>query len=276
MTFLVIFLFVNILRGGIFATMRPFYAFLYQGFRQQAAYKVEGWMGLLASMIWFVLYAGIWTALLRGDPAALQRQMGYVIATRFLAELHFLPMWEVAAKFRQGDIGLELIKPVALPLRILGEFLGRSSFRLLRSLPVFLLIWVVFGLPFPGVPTLLLFVVSGLLGWVITASMHLALSLIALWTIQFNEAEELFNVVSSLLSGVFVPLYYLPVWVAAFAKFLPFAGIYFVPAAVLTGGLTGGALLQAMALQVFWAVGGIGLLTLIWTAGSRKLVMQGG
>ena len=256
--------------------MRAFYAFMMQGFRQQAAYKVEGWMGLASSLIFFVLYAGIWTALLRGDPEALQRMMIYVIAARFLAELNFLPTWEVAVKFRQGDVGLELIKPVALPVRILADFLGRSCFRLLRSLPVFALIWWAMDLPVPNPLTLLIFAISGVIGWVILASMKMALNLVALWTVQFNEAEELFDLASSLLAGAFIPLYYLPGWVAGIAKYLPFAGIYFVPSAMMAGNLAGVDLLQALVLQVIWALVGVSILAAMWNAGSRKLVMQGG
>ncbi len=263
-------------RGGPEEQMRAFFAFVAQGFRQQAAYKVEGWMGLISSLIWFVLYAGIWTALLKNDPAALRQQMQYLIATRFLAELHFLPTWEVSYKFRQGDVGLELIKPVALPLRILGDFLGRSFFRLLRSLPVFALIWALFRLEPPPVAGVALFVFAGLVGWVITATMQLALTLIALWTIQFDEAQGLFSIASSVFSGVFIPLHYLPAGVAAVARYLPFAGIYYVPSAILSGSLAGAALAQALALQAAWALVGVGVLYAMWMAGSRKLVMQGG
>jgi ABC-2 type transport system permease protein len=261
---------------GLILTMRAFYAFMTQGFRQQAAYKVEGWMGMASSLIWFVLYAGIWSALLKGDPSAMSRQMGYVIASRFLSELHFLPTWEVSAKFRMGDVGLELIKPVALPLRILADFLGRSLFRLLRSFPMYLLMWVLFKLPVPTASTLVLFLVSGLAAWVITACFQLALSLIALWTVQFDEAEQLWGIASSLFSGVFIPLYYLPSWVAGLATYLPFAGIYFVPSAILAGTLGGEALWQALGLQLFWAVAGCAVLYAMWFAGQRKLTMQGG
>lgn len=263
--------------GRVLTTpMRAFYAFMTQGFRQQAAYKVEGWLGIFSSLIWFVLYAGIWTALLRNDPAALQRQMSYVVAARFLSELHFLPTWEVSYKFRMGDVGLELIKPVALPLRILGDFLGRSFFRLLRSVPVYLLIWVLFKLPVPTPGAVLLFLVSGLVAWVITATMQLALTLIALWTVQFDEAEQLWGIASSLFSGAFIPLYYLPSWIAGFAAYLPFAGTYFVPSAILAGTLGGAALWQALVLQLFWAAAGCGVLYSMWYAGQRKLTMQGG
>jgi ABC-2 type transport system permease protein len=256
--------------------MRAFYAFLVQGFRQQAAYKVEGWIGILTSLIFFAVYAGIWTAVLRGDPAALQHQMRYVIATRFLAELHFLPTWEVNAKFRQGDIGLELIRPVALPLRILGDFLGRSGFRLIRALPVYTLIWALFRLPAPRVGTVVLFAISALVGWVIIATLELSLQLVALWTVQFDAAEQLFYVATSIFSGSFIPLYYLPHWIAAVAKYLPFAGVYFVPSAILSEGLGGNLLTEALLLQAFWALFGVAVLSAIWTAGSRKLVMQGG
>jgi ABC-2 type transport system permease protein len=256
--------------------MRAAYAFVSQGFRQQAAYKVEGWLGIFSSLIWFVIYAGIWTALLRGDAEALQRQMMYVIAGQFLGELNFLPTWEVGAKFRQGDVGLELIKPVALPVRILGDFFGRSLFRLLRATPVYLIIWIAFGLPAPTVTQVGLFVLTGLIGWVIISTLTLSMSLIALWTVQFDEAEQLFGIGMSLLSGSMIPLYYLPAWVGSVARFLPFAGIFFVPSAVLAGTLSGADLLQAMVLQVVWALVGVGTLTSMWRAGSTKLVMQGG
>jgi ABC-2 type transport system permease protein len=256
--------------------VRAVYAFVVQGFRQQAAYKVEGWLGLLSSLIWFVLYAGIWTALLKGDPAALQRQMMYVIANQFLSELHFLPTWEVSAKFRQGDVGLELIKPVSLPLRTLTDFLGRSLFRLMRATPVYILVWAVFRLPAPSVWRIGLFVVSAGFAWVINSTMLLALTMIALWTVQFDEGEQLFGILTSLLSGSLIPLYYLPKWVGGIATFLPFAGIYFVPSAILSGGLSGMALVQSLVLQAAWALFGLGVLTAMWRAGSTKLVVQGG
>lgn len=256
--------------------LRTAYAFVTQGFRQQAAYKVEGWLGIFSSLVWFVLYSGLWTALLQGDPQALQRQIMYVIAAQFLGELHFLPTWEISNKFRQGDVGLELIKPVALPLRVLADFLGRSFFRLLRSLPVYLLIWFLFRLPAPPMSRVLLFVVSGLVGWVIIATIQVSLSLIALWTVQFDEAEQLFNVANHLLSGAFIPLHYMPRWFGPVAAYLPFAGIYYVPSAILSGTLGGAYLIRALVMQLVWATFGLGLITTMWRAGSRKLVMQGG
>lgn len=256
--------------------MRAFFAFVTQGFRQQGAYKIEAWFGLLSSLIWFLLYLGIWRTILQGDPEAMTRQMAYVIASRFLVEAFFIPTWEVGALFRMGDVGLELIKPVPLPWRLLGDFLGRDLYRALRILPVYLVAWSLLGLKLPSLPMLLLFLFSAALSWVIDATLVLSLSFVALWTVQFDNAETIYNTLSALLSGSLLPLYYMPDWVAAVAAYLPFASTIFVPSAMLAGTLSGPALVQALVIQMVWAAAGLGLLAAMWWAGGRKLVAQGG
>lgn len=256
--------------------MRAFYAFALMGFRQATAYKVEGWLGMLSSMIWFILFAGIWSALLKGDTAAFLTQMSYLIASRALNELYFMEVWEVGVKFRQGDVGLELVKPLALPIRMIARFAGSSIFRFARALPAFVLIWILYGLDAPDPGRLVLFLISGVFGWIILAAAHMSLALIALWTVQFNESDELFQLGLNLFSGSFIPLHYLPAPIALVAKYLPFAGIYYTPSAIMSGALSGSALWQGLGLQIFWAGALVMLLAAVWNAGSRKLVMQGG
>lgn len=256
--------------------MQAFYAFVVQGFRQQSAYRADAWLGMASSLIWFMLYVGIWRAVLRGDSDALNRQMAYVIISRGLSELHFVPVWEVANRFRQGDVGLDLLKPLALPIRFVADFFGRSLFRLLRAVPAFALIWWAFGLDLPGTDQALLLPITALLGYVITVSLNLAISLIALWTVQFNQAQTIYWTIANLLSGAFIPLHFLPDGVRSVAAYLPFAGVYYVPSAAFSGSLTGAALAQALTLQATWAAASVLILYAVWTAGSRRLVMQGG
>lgn len=256
--------------------MRALYAFIAQGMRQQMAYKVEGFIGMGSTVIWLTLFVGIWSALLSGDPAALQAQLIYVIGMRTLSELNLVPTWELSEKFRQGDVALELIKPVSLPVRTMAGYFGASLFRTIRSLPIFVLGWILLGLPAPAWDRTLLFAFSAIFSHLITASGLIALSLIALWTVQFDEADNLWSTLVVLFSGQLVPLHYLPDWAANLARFLPFSGIYYTPSAILSGTLQGGALVQALALQVGWAVVLCSVLGLMWWAGGRKLTVQGG
>lgn len=256
--------------------MRGLYAFVAQGMRQQMAYKVEGFIGMASTVIWFVLYLGIWSALLHNDPGALQAQFVYIIGMRLLSELNFIPAWELQDKFRQGDVALELIKPIPLPLRTMAGYFGRALFGAIRALPVYVVGWIVLKLPAPTWDRLGLFLISALFAHLITTGGLMCLSFISLWTTQFDEADSIWSLLVSLFSGMLVPLHYLPAGVAAVARVLPFSGIYYTPSAILSGTLQGGALWQAMGWQIGWAVvlcSGVGL---IWRAGSRKLTVQGG
>jgi ABC-2 type transport system permease protein len=244
--------------------------------RQQMAYKIEGVIGMGSTVIWFVLYLGIWSALLHNDPAALLTQFIYIIGMRLLSEFNLIPTWELQDKFRQGDIALELIKPIPLPLRTMADYFGRALFAVLRALPVYIVAWIVLKLPAPTWDRLGLFLISALFSHLITTAGLLSLSLISLWTTQFDEAENIWSLLVTLFSGALVPLHYLPDWAAAVARVLPFSGIYYTPSAILSGTLQGGALWQALGWQIGWAVVLCSAVGLIWCAGSRKLTVQGG
>lgn len=256
--------------------MRALYAFVAQGMRQQMAYKVEGFIGIGSTVIWLTLLVGIWSALLSGDAAALQAQLIYVLGMRALSELNLVPTWELAEKFRQGDVALELIKPVPLPIRIVAGNFGSALFKLIRALPVFIIGWMLLRLPAPPIDRLGLYIFSAIFSHLITSCGLVALSLIALWTVQFDQADDFWATLVMLFGGQLVPLHYLPEWAANLAKWLPFAGIYYTPAAILSGTLQGGALWQALALQIGWALALCTILGLMWRAGGRKLTIQGG
>lgn len=255
--------------------MRAFYAFAHQGFRQAAAYAFFNWMGLIGNFTFLLMFVAIWSVLLKDDPVARAQMMTYVLVTRFLRELNFLETWEINIRFQRGDVGLELIKPLPYPVRIASDFFGRSIFRALRTLPAFAILGPLIGVTWPSLNVLPAFLVSVLLSWAVNACIWLALALVALWTVQF-EGHMFVDVLQALFSGEFLPFWYLPPAIAAIAPFTPFAGIYFTPAAIFSGALTGAQLLPALGMQALWAVIGVAGLAAMWRAGSRRLVMQGG
>lgn len=253
------------------------YAFVRQGFRHMAAYRVEAGMNMVGTFAMLGLYMAIWTAVLHGNPAERARMLEYAFITNILSQWHFLPMWEIEMRFRQGDVALELVKPVALPVRFLADFFGRVLFRMLIALPTYAILAPLLGvLHWPGWPTFSLFVLSALLGWIMNAALRWCMAAIALWTVQFNEGEQLFQVLMSLFSGAFLPLWYMPGVVAAAAEYLPFPGVFYVPTAIFTGGLAGPAALKALGIQAAWAAAGCALVALQWRAGARKLSVMGG
>lgn len=256
--------------------MRVFVAFIRQGMRVMLAYKWESYMGLVGSFAFVVLFSALWSALLKDDPEARTRMLTYVFIGQIINQWTFLPTWELSERFRMGDVALELAKPIAMPVRVLGDFLGRDLIRVARALPAFLLVAPVAGIRLPDWKHFGLFLISFVLAWIIAAGLEVGMTMISLWTTYFDQAQQIMEFLMALFSGFFVPLWFMPPVVAKVAMYSPFPGAFFTPAGIFSGGLRGSEALAALAVQAVWAVLSLGILTLIWRRGVRKLTVLGG
>ncbi|MFZ5825852.1 MAG: ABC transporter permease [Bacillota bacterium] len=257
--------------------LRNMVAFARQGFHHMFAYRVDALLSLVGNFAMMLLHLAIWSSVLQESPAARAEMLEYAFLNQLLMLWYFLPTWELGGRFRQGDVALELVKPVPMPLRYMGDFLGRDIHRVMLALPAYALAVPLVGvLRWPGWDVLLLFLLSALLGWLINATVRFCVSFTALWTVQFTHGDHLLQVLVYLLSGYFLPLWYLPESVAALARWLPFQGIFFIPTAIYTGALSGTAALVAILFQIGWALAGSLLLAWVWRTGTRKLSVMGG
>ncbi|MFO7172665.1 MAG: ABC-2 family transporter protein [Bacillota bacterium] len=256
--------------------MRVFAALVRQGMKVMLAYQWENYMGLVGNFAFLLLFSALWSALLRGDPEAQARMLSYVFIGQILQNWTFTPTWELAERFRMGDVALELAKPLSLPVRVLGDFLGRNIVRVLRALPAFAVVGFLMGIRFPDGPQFGLFLVSAGLAWIINGCLYVGITLISLWTTYFDQANQIVEFLEGVFSGYFVPLWYMPPIMAAIARYSPFPGMFFTPAAIFSGGLQGAEALSALALQALWAGASLLILYGIWLGGVRKLTVMGG
>lgn len=256
--------------------MRPYLAFAAQGFRQMTAYRMESLLGLLSNLTYFVMFLAIWRVLLDDDPVGRAEMAGYVFITRLLAEFFSVPAWEMSQRFKEGDIAVELLRPLSYPMRVLADFLGRALYRVLQGLPVFLVAAWLVPVQFPDGLALLALGFSVLAAWLVNGLLHVATLSLALWTGHFGVAEHLLMTFTTLLGGWFLPLWVMPDWVQPIARVLPFAQTYYVPAAIFTGRLAGADLLAALGMQATWVLALALLVTWEWRAGAKKLTVHGG
>ena len=78
------------------------------------------------------------------------------------------------------------------------------------------------------------------------------------------------------LSGFFMPLRFFPDWFQTLCHLTPFPSMVNTTIEIYLGLLTGGALVWALAVQLFWIIVLIAICQLTLRAGVRKLVIQGG
>jgi ABC-2 type transport system permease protein len=181
-------------------------------------------------------------------------------------------------RVRTGDIAVDLARPVDLQLAYGAADVGRGVAVLLpRSLPILLVGAVVTGLALPRSPwPYMLAAVAVLFATMLSFACRFVVNLAAFWIVEVRGVVGLYVLLSTLLSGLVLPITWFPSWLRLLAILTPFPSMVQTPADVLLGRLSGMSAVSALGVQVGWlvVVGAVGRLAL--AAGSRRLVVQGG
>ena len=101
-------------------------------------------------------------------------------------------------------------------------------------------------------------------------------ALMAFWVLEISSFTFVLLACERLASGQMFPLDILPPWLAQGLMWTPFPYCTFFPASVYLGKVTGPALVQGLALQLFWIAAAYALARLAWRRGLRTYTVVGG
>ena len=82
--------------------------------------------------------------------------------------------------------------------------------------------------------------------------------------------------VASLFSGLYIPVVFFPDWLRAIAYATPFPAMLQIPVDIFVGHREGPEIAVALLVQLGWLVLLLGTCRLVFAAGTRRLVVQGG
>ena len=261
------------------------WAFMREGFRTAAQYRAEVLARMLQGPVYLVMWLSLWYAVYASPfrPAGappLVETLTYVLVVEFLATL-LADDWilqEIFERLRSGDVALDLIRPVPLPLRLVAHQTGHASFFLLfTALPIYGLIALGMRLPMPtGLEVWTAFAGFALLAHLTRRLIEMCLGLTAFWITEAHGLSDILDFITVLFGGRIVPLWFYPPWLVSVAGYLPFRGIYFVPAAIFVGRLQPDAWGAAALVQFLWILT-LGLLAhWLWRRAVTRVVVQGG
>ncbi len=178
---------------------------------------------------------------------------------------------------RDGRIAYWFVRPLRARRYYLTKVLGEISYWGTWSASGFALalsLGLVSG-PASGAAAVLAGV-SLLLGQVIGYHLVLVLDLLCFWTTANNYAVRVFYFTHDFLSGAFVPLWYLPVWLGETARWLPFQGMVNTPISLYVGRIPAADAAEHLAMQVVWCVV-LALCTReLWRRAEHRVEVQGG
>jgi ABC-2 type transport system permease protein len=179
-------------------------------------------------------------------------------------------------KLHDGSIVVDFMKPISVPLYLFSDGTGEVLFHALLIVPSLILALLIVHVDVPSAAVLGAFALSFFLGYLVGFFLNFILNCIAFWTLEISAVQLIMTWVTDLLGGQIVPLLFFPAALQNAIFALPFAAMFSTPLLIYIGEIPPARYLEVMALQAFWIVA-LGLISIVvWRAGARRVVVQGG
>src|SRR5262245_39412459 len=251
-------------------------------FQMAYTYRVNLAMELVGLLLKIFLLKVVWTAVYAGRDVVDGVELRHVISFVTLANLQMwliFPMlaWLIQERIREGQIAIDLARPVPFLGQLLANQVGATAAFapfLLIALPLAL---IAGGMEPPAsASAALLYLVSMVLAYIVTALMGMLMGLIGFWTLQTGGIQAIYDFVSLFFAGALVPLWFFPPVLRQVASWLPFQAQAFIPLSLYMGQVPGQQIAGALGLQLFWMLALFGICWLVWQRAMRRVIIQGG
>lgn len=202
--------------------------------------------------------------------------VGYIARAAYFTNLD----GEIAGRFQNGDVTIDLLKPISPLGHWLSLAVGECLFRVLFfALPMACVLVPVFGVMPPAGDGWWQFPLLFLLAFLINHELNVAAGIACFFLEDVTALTSLKRNLIMLLSGLMVPLHLLPGTFAAAVSWLPFATISYWPVMAYVGELGqhgNPAFAQVALVGLGWlAVLHLGN-RLLWARARNRLEVQGG
>lgn len=262
--------------------MSAYVEFAKKKFLNKMAYRFDYIMGIINTILVYVIFTCIYKALY-GSAQEIDGITFSMVTTNFIISLCLSNVYRfddefIERKIRDGSIANELLKPVSFKGRILAENIGENFFRIcFNFLPAFFIAAIYSEIQKPSsVRDFVLFIISAVLGYLILWEISFTIQTLAFWIFRVWGISTITNVIINIFSGTMIPLWFMPDWIMNFIKLTPFDSIYFTPIKIYLGQIASNDLVWSIGRQLIW----VGILYIIgdilWKAGEKKVVVQGG
>jgi ABC-2 type transport system permease protein len=120
------------------------------------------------------------------------------------------------------------------------------------------------------------FAVGVVLGQAILYYLGQLVDLATFWLVSNTGLTRMYSFVQDLLSGVFVPLWFLPGWLLGTATALPFAATIHLPVSIYVGRIPLDQAAAPLAYAFCWLLVLAALTRFLWSRAARRVTAQGG
>ncbi len=248
---------------------------------REATYRFDVFTSIASVLVRVYLLRMVWLALYAHNTAPSELPLHAIITYTTVAMLMGLVMDIDQTRLlhdslHDGSIATDFMKPIIVPLYFFSDGTGEVLFHAVLIVPSLLLALLIVHIDVPSLPVLGVFFVSFLLGYLVGFCLNFILNCIAFWTLEIQALQLIVTWLTDLFGGEIIPLVIFPVFLQKFAFVLPFAAMFSTPLLIYVGVIRPERYLQALGVQLFWVIVLAGIATIVWRAGAKRIVVQGG
>jgi len=256
--------------------------FAKRAFAREGTYRTEVFTSIGSIVLRVYLLMVVWTALYRDNGmqrgVPLHATLTYLTLALLIGLIYNVNgAYLVRERIREGEIAIDFMRPISIPLYVFSDTLGQSAFAFFEIVPALALsLFIVHIDPAASPLALVGFAASLAFGFIINFFLDMIMATITFWTMEIYGIQLMAQFITTLLSGALVPLYFFPgIWEKIVVA-LPFAAIYNAPLSIYIGRVQGPDILRTIAGQAVWALLFMAFSTVLWRIGERRVVIQGG
>lgn len=245
-------------------------------------YKMNTLFSILSGMILLFIQSEVWYALFKQGKqveATLGEAITYMILSSILLKrIQLYPGHALSKSISNGEIALELNKPISLILFYTAQEAGKAFFRfVVTAIPMFVFSLSFFAfLPPINFTYFVLFLITSVLGLVILVLFDCILGYSSFWVMNNWYIPRIESALFIFFGGTTVPLWFYPQWILNICNVLPFRYITYDVINIYLGRITVSGVLKVIFIQIFWILLLWIFERMIWMKATKKIIIQGG
>ena len=254
--------------------------------KERLRYRFDFFMSIVSTIGYGVLYFLLWKAIYsysNNMTMSWTELITYIMVaqainlTRYSASDR-MPVHKTNAYIKNGDIALDLLRPVDFHIRRFLESAGYYIVDLLWiNIPVFIVFILFLGIDAPkSIGGGVAFVISLIIGYLLAFGVNSLVMMLAFWTDNSNGIQIAKQAVIGFLAGSMVPYEFFPEWLRVIAQAMPFQGMAHIPLSIYTGKIAGIYIISALLKQLLWAMIMLMISRIVWLFAARRITIYGG
>lgn len=267
--------------------MKKYFAFFQLRFAMGLQYRTAALAGIVTQFAWGFMEIMVFRAFYRADAEAFPMSFSATASYIWLQQafLAFFAAWmmenELFDSIINGNIAYELCRPIDIyNMWYSRSTANRLARAVLRCFPVLIVSAFVpkpYGISAPaGITYFLLFLITLLLGLLVTVSFCMLIYMLTFFTISPQGLRILFLSTVEFFAGSIIPLPFFPEKMQQIMELLPFAAMQNVALRIYSGSMSAPEMIKAVVLQIFWLIVITMAGKMLCRAAEKRVTVQGG